>query len=72
MEEKSIYYITVYAFLLSGGESSAQADRIFLVLYRIWYADLTFYYEQCVCCPADRRTISDRIPVVLHLNKKRS
>ena len=47
MWRRSIYYITVYAFLIisDGGEGSAQADRLFPVLYVNWHADRAVYQE---------------------------
>ena len=84
MGEKHILYCyIVYAFCYfargkmpwwqnaaSGGESSAQADRVFDVLYCIWYADHTVYPEHGMYRDTCRRVPSDRIPVVLL--KKRS
>ena len=66
--EKSIYYITVYAFFVDGGESVAQADRIFLILRGTRYTDHTVYREHGAPCDTCRRAASDRIPVILLLS----
>ena len=68
MNEKSIYCYIVYAFLVDGGESVAQADRIFPILRGTRYTDHTVYPEHGAACYHRRRTPSDRIPVVLLLS----
>lgn len=53
---------------LNGGEIVAQADRVFLVLYRTRHIDHTVYREHGASCGHRRRTPSDRLPAVLLLS----
>lgn len=68
MQNKSIYCCIVYAFFVDGGESVAQADRIFLILRGTRYTDHAVYQEHRAPCDTCRRAASDRIPVILLLN----
>lgn len=69
MQNKSIYCCIVYAFFADGGESVAQADRIFLILRGTRYTDHAVYQEHRAPCDTCRRAASDRVPVVLLIAK---
>lgn len=55
-------------FLSDGGESGAQADRIFLLLHSARYADHAVYREHGVSCDHRRRASFNRISAVLLLS----
>ena len=57
--------------MLDGGESVAQADRIFPVLHCNRHADHTFDREPCIDRDTCRRAVFDWISVVLLLNIKK-
>ena len=55
---------------LPGGESSAQTDRIFVVLHCAWHADRAVHRKSCISRDTGRRASSDRLSIVLLFIKK--
>ena len=54
---------------LPGGESSAQTDRIFVVLHCAWHADRAVHRKSCISRDTGRRASSDRLSIILLIAK---